>query len=64
VRYHSIYHFKGLEAPVVILAEFRPAPEQDAETLLYVGCSRARHHLVILADASLPEGLVARLPQG
>ena len=64
VRYQSIYHFKGLEAPVVILAEFRPAPEQDAETLLYVGCSRARHHLVILADASLPEGLVARLPQG
>lgn len=64
VRYQSIYHFKGLEAPVVILAEFRPAAEQDADTLLYVGCSRARHHLVILADECLPEEVKARLPQG
>lgn len=64
VRYQSIYHFKGLEAPVVVLAEFRPAAEQDANTLLYVGCSRARHHLVILADEGLPEEVKARLPRG
>ena len=64
VRYQSIYHFKGLEAPVVILAEFRPAAEQDADTLLYVGCSRARHHLVILADEGLPGEVKARLPKG
>jgi hypothetical protein len=61
LRYESIYRFKGLESPVVILAEFRPAQMQDADTLLYVGCSRARNHLVILAHEGLPEEVKARL---
>lgn len=64
VFFTSIYQFKGLEAPVIILAEFRPAKVQDADTLLYVGCSRACNHLVILADESLPEEVRARLPKG
>ncbi len=63
LHYTSIYQFKGLESPVVILAEFRPAQVQDADALLYVGCSRARNHLVILTDDSLPEEIKGRLPE-
>ena len=58
----TVYRFKGLESPVVILAELYPSSHQDLETLLYVGCSRARNHLVILAEADLPEGIRQRLP--
>jgi len=60
----TIHSFKGLESPVVILAELYPTSHQDLETLLYVGCSRARNYLVILAEAALPEDVRARLPGG
>jgi hypothetical protein len=57
----TIYSYKGLEAAVVILAELQPTG-QDLETLVYVGCSRACHHLIILADERLPAEIAARLP--
>lgn len=60
----SVYKFKGLESPVVILAELHPSGHQDLEKLLYVGCSRARHHLIILAEETIPESIRARLPGG
>jgi len=60
----SVYKFKGLESPVIILAELYNSARQDLERLLYVGCSRARHHLVILAEAGIPEDIRARLPGG
>jgi len=43
------------------LAELYSSGHQDLEKLLYVGCSRARNHLVILAEAGLPETIRARL---
>lgn len=49
----TVHSFKGLESPVIILAELEPSDRQDLETLLYVGCSRARNHLIILANESL-----------
>lgn len=58
----TVYNFKGLESPVVILAELYPSGHQDMERLLYVGCSRARHHLFILAEATLPDEIRSRLP--
>lgn len=53
VRLDTIYSFKGLERPVVILAEVERWLAQDARSLsrtrlLYVACSRAQHHLIIL----------------
>lgn len=56
------YLFKGLESPVVILVEVYPSSNQDLETLLYVGCSRARNHLIVLAEDGLPEDIRVRLP--
>jgi hypothetical protein len=43
----SIRRFKGLERPVVVIVELRPDdPKHDQ--LLYIGASRARHHLIIV----------------
>lgn len=57
----TIYNYKGLESPVVILAELYPSSHQNLEALLYVGCSRARHHLCIFADEALPDEIRRRL---
>jgi len=58
----TIHSFKGLEKPVVILAHLEPSEHQDVETLFYVGASRAKYHLVILASDELPEEFRERLP--
>jgi len=57
----TVHSFKGLESPVVILAEIEPYGAQDLEPILYVGCSRACNHLVVLASARLPEDVKQRL---
>lgn len=57
----TVHSYKGLESPVIILAELYPSTNQDLDTLLYVGCSRARNHLIILADAAIPVEIRSRL---
>ncbi len=46
----SIHAFKGLERPVVILAEIGEKHLEDLSSYLYVGGSRARNHLIVLAE--------------
>jgi hypothetical protein len=55
VQVTSIHRFKGLEKRVVILAEIGAHMTHDLEMLLYVGCSRARTHLVILHDGTISQ---------
>jgi len=45
----SVHAFKGLERPVVILAELGDKHVEDLRQYLYVGGSRARNHLIVLA---------------
>jgi hypothetical protein len=52
----SIYRFKGLERDVVVLVEIRPDDER-LERLLYVGATRAKHHLVVIAPPALARSL-------
>ena len=54
VRVRSIHAFKGLESPVVVLAEPERAHAGNRAALLYVALSRARHHVVVLGR--LPAG--------
>jgi superfamily I DNA/RNA helicase len=54
VQVTSIHRFKGLEKCVVILAEIGEHMTHNQEMLLYVGCSRARTHLIILHDGTIP----------
>lgn len=53
VRFGTIHAFKGLEAPVVILAELDHLPSEERRRLHYVGASRAMSMLVILSDAEV-----------
>lgn len=58
VRVATIHRFKGLESPVVILAEIDGRVAPDAlPGLIYVGATRARSHLVVIADESRALGL-------
>lgn len=58
VRCRSIHAFKGLESPVVILAEPERAHASTRVPLFYVALSRAQHHVIVLGQ--LPAGSVAR----
>ena len=55
----SIRRFKGLEREVVILAELDP-DDPRLSALLYVGASRARDHLVVIAPPELAQAFAAR----
>ncbi len=48
LRVRSIHTYKGLESPVVILAEPDRAHAANRDALLYVALSRAQHHVVVL----------------
>ena len=50
VRVSTIHAFKGLESPVVILAELDKAHRERAVELAYIALSRARAHLVVLGE--------------
>ncbi len=56
----TIHDFKGLERAVIVLAgvgQRLSQEDHDLNSLLYVGCSRARHHLIVL----LPENADRRV---
>lgn len=48
IFYTTIHSFKGLESPVIILVEVEPTLRHRVQELMYIGCSRARHHLMIV----------------
>lgn len=54
IRVCTIYRFKGLESAVVILTEMDQAREEIQDQLVYVGLSRARHHVVVIGDLPQP----------
>jgi hypothetical protein len=57
VRVSTIHSFKGLESPIVILAELDPSVGWHRNNeLLYVATSRARGHLIILGELPPPQG--------
>uniref|UniRef100_UPI002ADD8EE3 NERD domain-containing protein n=2 Tax=Thermoflexus sp. TaxID=1969742 RepID=UPI002ADD8EE3 len=49
----TVHRFKGLESPVVILAQLDADAFPDLPTVAYVGMSRARSHLILLAHRDL-----------
>ncbi len=53
IRVCSVFKYKGLENAVVILTELDKAREDIRDQVIYVGLSRARHHVVVIGD--LPE---------
>jgi hypothetical protein len=47
---NTIQSFQGLERPVVILAGIGPGSDEELAKVLYTGGSRARNHLIVLAE--------------
>ena len=54
VRVSTIYRFKGLESVVVILSEMDQVRDEIQNQLVYVGLSRARHHVVVIGELPAP----------
>lgn len=49
----TVHRFKGLESTAVVLAEVEPDARSGLEAVLYVGGSRAKHRLVVVAAEGL-----------
>lgn len=59
----SVHKFKGLEKKIVILAEIDDRTQFNRDMIMYVGCSRARTHLIILSDEQAPHQIREKFPQ-
>ena len=53
ITYSTIHSFKGMESPVIVLTGITNFEDDKQKSLLYVGMSRARSHLVLVAKESL-----------
>ena len=53
IVFSTIHSFKGMESPVVILTGLTGFEDDQSRSLLYVGMSRARSHLLVVAKDSL-----------
>ena len=53
VRVANVNRFKGLDAMVVVLAELDGRiPANRLDTIIYIGATRARSHLAVIADST------------
>lgn len=57
----SVYKFKGLERKVVILGEIDERWNYNRDMVMYVGCSRARTHLIFLIEENTPLQIKERI---
>ena len=49
----TVHAFKGMESPVVVLCGLRSIQTEKQKSLAYVGMSRARSHLILIAGESI-----------
>lgn len=60
-RICTIYSYKGLESPVIILTELHALHPEKRDQLLYVGLSRARHHAVVIGALPSSDGAASSM---
>jgi len=63
IQVSTVHSFKGREKQVVMLAEIDRFASSDLGKVLYVGCSRARTHLLLLMDTDAPHAVKERVRQ-
>ncbi len=61
VRFSTIHSFKGLESPVVIVADIDEVDEGDPQSLLYVAMSRARSLLILMVRERAKRSIETRI---
>jgi hypothetical protein len=55
IAYGSIYSFKGLESPVVIVTDIDSTVSDEDQNLFYVGITRAVNNLILLAQVKVKQ---------
>ena len=50
VRLSSIFRYKGLDAPAIVICDVDRFVEEEFTKLMYVACSRARAYLAVLLN--------------
>jgi Nuclease-related domain/UvrD-like helicase C-terminal domain/AAA domain len=58
VAFSTIHAFKGMEATAVIICDIDAINTNEARSIIYVGMSRAKSHLVVLANNKLKDTIV------
>jgi len=58
VAFSTIHAFKGMEAVAVIICDLDSVKTDEANSIIYVGMSRAKSHLVVLADNKIRDTIV------
>lgn len=53
VRYSSIFRFKGLESPAIIVTEVDDISSESSKALLYVAVTRALHSITLLINEKI-----------
>ena len=61
IKFSTVHAFKGLESQVVILADINDVDSDRAQSLLYVGMSRARSLLVLIVDRNTRASIEQRI---
>ena len=64
LKFSTIHSFKGLESPVVIIADIEQVDSDEERSLLYVAMSRARSLLILLTSAGARISLERRIRAG
>lgn len=61
VAYTSVYQFKGLESPVIVLTDIGPDDLVNNLEALYVGITRATLMTILIVDQPTSDGIAYRL---
>jgi hypothetical protein len=64
IGFTTIQAFKGMESPAIILTDVEKITGERAESLLYIGMSRARQKLVILMNENCRDAYMKALKDG
>ena len=58
VAFSTVHAFKGMEATAVIVCDIESVNTDEARSIVYVAMSRAKSHLVVLANNKLRDTIV------
>lgn len=58
VAFSTVHAFKGMEAIAVIICDIESVNTDEAKSIVYVGMSRAKSHLMVLANNKLRDTIV------
>lgn len=61
IKHGTIHYFKGMEAPVIVVADVDDITTEKGISLLYIALSRALHRLVILLSEDVQRDFLAAL---